>query len=129
MAVKERGGGGDARETALVDGPAGRGGPSSRDTVFCHFPHVGVDRLGPATYVRQGDCKLIRRFCDGENQADRWAAGKDAALDLVGAKATVTSATNRPTLHLLQTPNRLDTATSIDDDLPRSPRFLACQSS
>jgi arylsulfatase A-like enzyme len=135
-----------------------RRGPSSRDTVFCHFPHVGVDRLGPATYVRQGDWKLIRRFCDGENQADRyelynlredlgesndlaarmpgkvkelaalvdgflqktgavvpkpnpafnppdrWAAGKDAKLELAGAKATVASATNRPTLHLLQTP-------------------------
>jgi len=135
-----------------------RGGPSQRETVFCHFPHVGVDRLGPAAYVRRGDWKLIRRFCDGEAGADRyelynlrddpgesndlaaqmpdkvkelsalidaflqdtravvpkpnpaysppdrWAAGKDATLELREGKAIVRSATNRPTLHLLQTP-------------------------
>lgn len=135
-----------------------RGGKSARDTVFCHFPHTGVDRLGPAAYVRQGDWKLIRRFCDNEDRTDRyelynlrddlgeatnlaptmpgkvkelaslldgflrdtkavvpkpnpaysppdrWAAGKGARLELRDGKAIVQSAIDRPTLHLLQTP-------------------------
>ena len=50
--------------------PALKGGASGRDTVFCHFPHTGVDKLGPATYVRKGDWKLIRRFCDHDDQTD-----------------------------------------------------------
>jgi hypothetical protein len=138
--------------------PALRGGKASRDTVFCHFPHTGVDRLGPAVYVRQGDWKLIRRFCDKEDRTDRyelynlrddlgetanlaavmpgkvkelaslidgflretkavvpkpnpaysppdrWAAGVDARLEIRDGKAVVQSTTNRPTLHLLQSP-------------------------
>ncbi len=48
-----------------------RGGKSPRETVFCHFPHPGVDRLGPAAYVRHGDWKLIRRFCDNNDLGDR----------------------------------------------------------
>ncbi len=54
----------------------GRGRP--RDTVFCHFPHFS--QLGPeaecfevpGTWVRRGDWKLIRRFCDNEDQTDRF---------------------------------------------------------
>ena len=138
--------------------PALRGGKSPRETVFCHFPHQGVDRLGAGAYVRQGDWKLIRRFCDNEDRTDRhelynlrddlgetadlaakmpekvkelaalldgflkdtravvpkpnpaywppdrWGAGKDARLELRDGKAVVSSATDRPTLHLLQAP-------------------------
>ncbi len=47
-----------------------KGQPGTRDTVFCHFPHTGHDRLGPATYVRKGDWKLIRRYCDSADQTD-----------------------------------------------------------
>jgi arylsulfatase A-like enzyme len=54
----------------------GRGRP--RDTVFCHFPHFS--QLGPeaecfevpGTWVRRGDWKLIRRYCDNEDQTDRF---------------------------------------------------------
>jgi len=138
--------------------PALRGGKSSRDRVFCHFPHSGVDRQGPGAYVRQGDWKLIRRFCDNEDRTDRhelynlrddlgetadlaakmpdkvkelsvlldgflrdtkavvpkpnpaysppdrWAAGKDAKLEIREGTAVVRSENDRPTLHLLQTP-------------------------
>jgi arylsulfatase A-like enzyme len=35
---------------------------------------------------------------------DRWSAGKDAKLELRGGKAVVHSASNRPTLQLLETP-------------------------
>lgn len=135
-----------------------RGGKSPRETVFCHFPHPGVDRLGPATYVRHGDWKLIRRFCDNDDRSDRyelynlrddlgetnnlaaqmpekvkelasridgflkdtdavipkpnpaywppdrWGPGQDAKLEIRDGKAIVQSATNRPTLQLMQAP-------------------------
>ncbi len=51
--------------------PAFRGQPLNRDTLFCHFPHQGSDRLGPATWVRKGDWKLIRRYADNEDRTDR----------------------------------------------------------
>ena len=59
-----------------VDGisfaPALRGEPLARDTIFCHFPHYtpAADGL-PSTYVRKGDWKLIRFYCDNDDQTDR----------------------------------------------------------
>ncbi len=42
-----------------------------RDTIFCHFPHsIPATGAIPATYVRKGDWKLIRNYCDGENGTD-----------------------------------------------------------
>lgn len=61
----------------LLDGisivPALRGGRLEREAIFCHFPHY-VPATGnlPATSVRQGEWKLIRRFCDGPEQQDRF---------------------------------------------------------
>ncbi|MCL5271521.1 MAG: sulfatase [bacterium] len=48
----------------------GRGAP--RKVVFCHFPFP-VPTLGtvPSTYVRKGDWKLIRFYCDNPDQTDR----------------------------------------------------------
>ena len=59
-----------------VDGisfaPALRGETLARDTIFCHFPHYtpAADGL-PSTYVRKGDWKLIRFYCDNDDQTDR----------------------------------------------------------
>ena len=64
----------DAPES--VDGisfaPALRGETLARDTIFCHFPHYtpAADGL-PSTYVRKGDWKLIRFYCDNDDQSDR----------------------------------------------------------
>ena len=61
----------------LLDGisivPALKGGRLEREAIFCHFPHY-VPATGnlPATSVRQGEWKLIRRFCDGADQQDRF---------------------------------------------------------
>ena len=52
--------------------PVLKGGKSQRDTVFCHFPHMCVDKTGPGTWVRQGDWKLIRRYADSDDQTDRF---------------------------------------------------------
>ncbi len=53
--------------------PALKGGTLQREAVFCHFPHAGVEPARfPATSVRQGDWKLIRIWCDGPNQANRF---------------------------------------------------------
>jgi arylsulfatase A-like enzyme len=44
-----------------------------RDTVFCCFPHYAPATGGvPAAWVRRGDWKLIRFFCDGPEQTDRF---------------------------------------------------------
>jgi arylsulfatase A-like enzyme len=44
-----------------------------RKTLFCHFPHY-VPATGnlPSVWVRRGDWKLIRFFCDGPGQKDRF---------------------------------------------------------
>ena len=61
----------------LLDGisivPALKGGRLDRQAIFCHFPHY-VPATGnlPSTSVRQGDWKLIRFFCDGPQQEDRY---------------------------------------------------------
>jgi arylsulfatase A-like enzyme len=40
---------------------------SVRNEIFCHFPNGR-----PATSLRQGDWKLIRWWCDNEDQTDRY---------------------------------------------------------
>jgi arylsulfatase A-like enzyme len=55
--------------------PALKGAPAARDAVFCHFPHRNLnqaDDQSPGAYVRQGDWKLIRRFCGNRDQTDRF---------------------------------------------------------
>jgi len=53
--------------TALL----GRGVP--RDTAFCCFPHYVPATGGvPSVWVRRGDWKLIRFFCDSPEQSDRF---------------------------------------------------------
>jgi len=43
-----------------------------RDTIFCHFPHyTPATGNTPSTYVRKGDWKLIRFYCEGEDFSDR----------------------------------------------------------
>ena len=53
--------------------PVLAGKPHDRGPLFCHFPHY-MGRTGalPSCYVRVGDWKLIRLFCDNENQRDRF---------------------------------------------------------
>jgi arylsulfatase A-like enzyme len=59
-----------------VDGisfvPALKGESLERDAIFCHFPHYtpAADGL-PSTYVCKGEWKLIRFYCDNEDQTDR----------------------------------------------------------
>jgi arylsulfatase A-like enzyme len=48
--------------------PILEGGKGSRDEVFCHFP----TGMHPACSIRQGDWKLIRWFCDNDDQTDRF---------------------------------------------------------
>jgi arylsulfatase A-like enzyme len=53
--------------------PALRGRRLKRDTLFCHFPHyIPLTENVPGTWVRKGDWKLIRRYCDNEDQSDRF---------------------------------------------------------
>ncbi len=58
--------------------PALLGRSKPRDMLFCHFPHyTGQPRAtnslaNPASWVRRGDWKLIRFFCDNEDQTDRF---------------------------------------------------------
>jgi len=54
--------------------PALKARSLARDTIFCHFPHGAGIRPGfqPATSVRQGDWKLIRFYCDNDDQTDRF---------------------------------------------------------
>lgn len=50
------------------------GGEIDRKRIFCHFPHGGrgdIDGFRPATWVRQGDWKLIRFFADNDDGSDR----------------------------------------------------------
>ena len=49
----------------------GKGAP--RDTAFCYFPHyIPFRGTFPAVWVRRGDWKLIRFFCDSPEQTDRF---------------------------------------------------------
>lgn len=44
-----------------------------REALFCHFPHdIPASGNRPSTWVRQGDWKLIRFYCDGPDRADRF---------------------------------------------------------
>jgi len=53
--------------------PALEGRSHDRGPVFLHFPHYTPVTGGrPATYVRRGDWKLIRFWCDNEDQTDRF---------------------------------------------------------
>lgn len=55
--------------------PALKGGKSTRETVFCHHPHLNMnkaDNKSPGSYVRHGDWKLIRRYCGNHDQTDRF---------------------------------------------------------
>ena len=65
------------KETVKFDGvsqtPALLGLETPRDTVFCCFPHyTPATGAVPSVWVRRGDWKLIRFFCDGPEQADRF---------------------------------------------------------
>jgi len=52
--------------------PALLGTGAPRDTVFCYFPHyTPATGALPATWVRRGDWKLIRFYCDSPDQSDR----------------------------------------------------------
>lgn len=68
----------DLKEDPILDGidltPALKGGQLQRDLLFCHWP-VAVNVVGgerPATWVRKGDMKLIRFYCDGAWPGDRF---------------------------------------------------------
>lgn len=66
-----------ARPEQQFDGvsivPALRGRPLERDTIFSDRPHYArVHQEMPASYVRQGDWKLIRFYCDNDDQTDRF---------------------------------------------------------
>jgi len=66
----------DTRPAEPFDGvsflPALRGETFDRGPIFCHFPHyTKATGQRPAAYVRRGDWKLIRFFCDSEDQTDR----------------------------------------------------------
>ncbi len=55
---------------------------SVRTELFCHFPHSQArgdyekmpapTPVSPASYVRSGDWKLIRLYCDNEDQSNRY---------------------------------------------------------
>ncbi len=50
-----------------------KGKPHDRGPLLCHFPHE-TPKTGtiPSAYVRVGDWKLIRFFCDNEDKTDRF---------------------------------------------------------
>jgi arylsulfatase A-like enzyme len=53
--------------------PALKGNPLQRNRIFCHFPHyISATGAVPGSYVREGDWKLIRLFCDNPDQTDRF---------------------------------------------------------
>lgn len=53
--------------------PALMGKTIERDEIYCHFPHYikATDNV-PSTYVRKGNWKLIKHYCDNEDQSDRF---------------------------------------------------------
>jgi len=53
--------------------PALLGTGAPRDTAFCCFPHyTPATGAVPSVWVRRGDWKLIRFFCDSPDQTDRF---------------------------------------------------------
>lgn len=53
--------------------PALLGTGAPRDTAYCFFPHyIPVTGNLPGVWVREGDWKLIRFFCDNADQTDRY---------------------------------------------------------
>ncbi len=53
--------------------PALRGESLAREAIFTHSPHYTAATLHrPSTSVRKGDWKLIRYYCDGPGQTDRY---------------------------------------------------------
>lgn len=53
--------------------PALLGEAAPRDTVYCLFPqYTPATGNIPGAWVRRGDWKLLRFFCDGEDQRDRF---------------------------------------------------------
>ncbi len=63
----------DVLQDGLSFAPVFTGGKIERSEVFFHFPHAGVAPARfPSTAVRQGDWKLIRAYCDGPEQQDRY---------------------------------------------------------
>lgn len=53
--------------------PALMGRTLDRDAIFCHFPHYTPRTATmPGTWVRKADWKLIRLFCDNDDQSDRF---------------------------------------------------------
>ncbi len=63
----------DHKVDGLSQVPVLTGKESVRDTAFCYFPHYtpATGNL-PGVWVRKGDWKLIRFFCDGPAQQDRF---------------------------------------------------------
>lgn len=52
--------------------PALAGRRLKRDLLFCHFPHyTPLTGNTPGTWVRQGDWKLIRFYCENPDQTDK----------------------------------------------------------
>jgi len=48
-------------------------GSLQREAIFCHFPHYApATGTVPGVWVRKGDWKLIRFFCDNDDQTDRF---------------------------------------------------------
>lgn len=48
------------------------GGKLSRDTLYCHFPHyTPLTGNTPGTWVRKGEWKLIRFYCENDDQSDK----------------------------------------------------------
>ncbi len=62
---------------ATLDGssikPALMGKKMDHDEIYCHFPHY-IPATGnvPSTYVRKGDWKLIKHYCDNPDQSHRY---------------------------------------------------------
>jgi arylsulfatase A-like enzyme len=53
--------------------PALLGKPLGREAIFCHYPHYSPQANAiPGTWVRKGDWKLIRFWCDGPDRKDRF---------------------------------------------------------
>ncbi len=53
--------------------PALLGTGVPRDTAYCYFPHYTPKTSNiPGVWVRKGDWKLIRFFCDNADQSDRY---------------------------------------------------------
>ncbi|MBL8218953.1 MAG: sulfatase-like hydrolase/transferase, partial [Bryobacterales bacterium] len=64
------------RSDVTLDGidirPALLGKRLSRDTLYCHFPHyTPLTGNTPGTWVRKGDWKLIRFYCENDDQSDK----------------------------------------------------------